>query len=110
MSDRQSGTTTSIADQRLTTATGASVQHALAALERGERDALESVQAALCAHVNALRVAGFSRNDVLEEVRKLVTTPATDAGSRAMPVLAREALADLSLRWCAEEYDSPREN
>ena len=78
---------------------------ALEAFERGERDTIEALRLALCRYVHALRAAGTAVEDVLSEMRELVTRPQTPHGATKVPPIAREALAELTLRWCSDEYE-----
>lgn len=82
----------------------ARVVETLRAFELGERDSLDSLYEALCRLVAVLRRAGRTREDVIAEVRNVVTAPATPQGARKVPEIAREALAELTVRWCEEEY------
>ncbi|HEY2378470.1 MAG TPA: hypothetical protein VGH98_20995 [Gemmatimonadaceae bacterium] len=78
---------------------------ALAHLEQGQRDAMEELRVALCEYVGALRHSGVSRDETLASIRALVTVPATPEGTLALTPVVREALAELTLRWCETEYD-----
>ena len=82
----------------------AGVLRALRDLELGERDAMERLHDALCRFVAAQRSAGRTCGEVVAEVRGIVGEPATPQGARKIPSVAREALAELTLRWCEEEY------
>jgi hypothetical protein len=77
----------------------------LGLVERGERNALERLREALCGFVGALRGEGVSRDEVIEIVRTLVATPTTPDATFALLGPAREALVELSVHWCAEEYE-----
>jgi hypothetical protein len=77
---------------------------ALGRLERGERDGLPQFREALCRYVAVLRLAGWSRERAIETVRELVATPSSAEGASTLSLPAREALVELSTRWCAEEY------
>jgi hypothetical protein len=82
----------------------AGLLHALRDLESGERDSMERLHSALCELVGTLRSAGRSAEEVQEEIRGMVSEPATPDGSFRVPAIARAALVELSLQWCAEEY------
>ena len=77
---------------------------ALHGLEMGARNSIEALHDALCAYVHARRRDGDSVQSVLAQVRELVTQPVTSEGGTKVSALAREALIDLSLRWCADEF------
>ena len=83
----------------------AEVLTALSHLERSERNALEEVRTALCRFIGSLRAGGASYESVIDIVRGLVTVPATADGSSTLHPSAREALVELSLNWCANEYE-----
>jgi hypothetical protein len=78
---------------------------ALVHLEHGNRDAMEELRVALCEYVGALRKQGETREATLEAVRILVTTPASPEGAMALTPIVRDALAELTLEWCAAEYN-----
>lgn len=78
---------------------------ALADLEQGQRDAMEALRMALCGYVGALRRSGSTREATLAAVRAFVATPATPDGAMALTPIVRDALAELTLEWCAAEYD-----
>ena len=78
---------------------------ALENLEHGNRDAMEELRVALCEYVGALRKQGETREATLEAVRTLVTTPASPEGAVALTPIVRDALAELTLEWCAAEYN-----
>jgi len=78
---------------------------ALAHLEHGHRDAMEELRVALCEYVGALRREGSSREATLSSVRELVMAPASPDGALALPGIVRDALAELTLEWCAAEYN-----
>jgi hypothetical protein len=80
------------------------VVRALGRLERGERNALEEVRLALCPLIAELRARGMSYDAIVENVRTLVSTPTTPEGEYTLLSAAREALLELSIQWCAEEY------
>jgi hypothetical protein len=77
---------------------------ALARMERGERNALEEMREALCALVTALKADGATREQATEEVRRIIAEPVTTEGSFRLLEPAREALIELSLYWCSEEF------
>ena len=78
---------------------------ALAHLEQGQRDAMEELRVGLCGCVGALRKSGCTREATLATVRAFVATPATPDGAIALTAIVRDALAELTLEWCAAEYD-----
>ena len=78
---------------------------ALEHLEHGNRDAMEELRVAICEYVGALRKQGETREATLEAVRTLVTTPASPEGAVALTPIVRDALAELTLEWCAAEYN-----
>jgi hypothetical protein len=82
----------------------AGLVHALKDLESGERDSMERLHGALCELVGTLRRAGRSADEVQQEIRAIVSEPATPEGNFRVPAIARAALVELSLQWCAEEY------
>ena len=77
---------------------------ALGHLEHGHRDAMEELRVELCAYVGRLRHDGVTREAALENVRLLIAQPATPDGALALTPVVRDALAELTLQWCAEEY------
>jgi hypothetical protein len=79
------------------------VVEALGRLERSERNALEEFRTALCVFIGSLRAQGMDRDTVAETVRALVAVPTTD-NVRGLHPSAREALIELSIHWCAEEF------
>jgi hypothetical protein len=82
----------------------AALVQALARVERGERDGLEELHKASCAFVAALRKEGATKEQILDEVRQVAASPVTPEGASKIPPIAREALAELTLRWCTDEY------
>ena len=82
----------------------AAVVQALVRLELGERDSMEALHRTLCDFVRLQRKAGRACDEVVADVRGIVTKPVTAAGATKVPAVAREALVELTLRWCAEEY------
>jgi hypothetical protein len=78
---------------------------ALSHLEHGNRDAIEELRVALCEYVGALRREGTSREATLTSVRELVTAPASPDGALTLTPIVRDALAELTLEWCAAEYN-----
>jgi len=78
---------------------------ALANVEHGQRDAMEDLRESICAYVGALRRDGQTREATLATVRQFVATPVTPDGAVALTPIVREALAELTLEWCAVEYD-----
>jgi hypothetical protein len=83
----------------------ARVVAAMARVEQGQRDAMEELQASLCAYVSALREAGVSREATLADIRALMAEPATPEGSISLTPIVRQALAELTLQWCESEYN-----
>ena len=77
---------------------------ALGRMERGERNALDEMREALCAFVSALKSDGATREQATEEVRRIITEPVTAEGGFRLLGPAREALIELSLYWCSEEF------
>jgi hypothetical protein len=80
------------------------VVRALGRLEQSERDAFEEVRLALCALIAAFRADGMSYDAIVENVRALISTPTTPEGAYTLLPAAREALVELSVQWCSEEY------
>ncbi len=82
----------------------AEVVRALGVLERSERNGLEELRQSLCAFIAALRAGSVPRDEAITIVRTLIETPVTPEGRFALLPQAREALLELSMQWCAEEY------
>jgi len=82
----------------------AGVVAALARMERGERDSLDVLRESLCTYVSALKADGATREMAIDAVRDVISAPATLDGSFRLLAPAREALIELSMHWCAEEY------
>jgi hypothetical protein len=80
------------------------VVNALGRLERGERNALDGFRSALCTFIGTLRDHGVARETVVESVRAVVSAPATPEGARTLHPSAREALIEMSINWCADEF------
>jgi hypothetical protein len=80
------------------------VVQALERVEQSERDAVDGLRAAICTLVTTLRTEGASAEQAAAEVRKLIEVPATPEGAGALAPAVREALVDLALHWCTEEY------
>jgi hypothetical protein len=78
---------------------------ALAHLEQGYRDAMDELRETLCGYVGTLRRSGLTREATLSTMRAFVATPATPEGAIALTPIVRDALAELTLEWCAAEYD-----
>lgn len=76
----------------------------LARVERGERNALEDFRRAICDLVARLRREGVPRAQVIEMVSRLSATATSPDTHFQLTAAAREALVQLSLEWCAEEY------
>jgi hypothetical protein len=106
-SDMEAGTTqTNVQGHEPLTADAARARAttALAHLENGQRDAMDELRESLCAYVGALRREGSSRDSTLTTVRMFVATPVTPDGAVALTPIVRDALAELTLEWCAAEY------
>ena len=88
---------------RTTADARAAAVHALRAVEEGERDSLDALRTALCGYLTALRAEGVQKPDALERVRAVISEPATDDPGWLLPA-AREALMDLAMYWCTEQY------
>ena len=82
----------------------ANVIAALGKMERGERNSLDVLRDHLCGFVNALKAEGATRDQAVEAVRRLISEPATSEGAFRLLPPAREALIELSLHWCVEEF------
>lgn len=82
----------------------AGVMQALRDLELGERDAMERLHDMLNQFVAVRRSAGRTCQEAAAEVREIIAQPATPQGARKIPPVAREALAELTERWCEEEF------
>jgi hypothetical protein len=82
----------------------ANVVQALERLERSERDAIDELRQAICGFVGSLRGEGASEDQVKEAVRALVATPASTDGAVNLAPAVREALVELAVHWCADEY------
>jgi hypothetical protein len=77
---------------------------ALARMERGERHSLDAMRDVLCSFVSALKSDGATREQAVEAVRQVVSVPASQEGEFRLLPPAREALIELTLHWCAEEF------
>src|SRR5213080_2469898 len=95
---------THVQGRESTTAARGRVQTALANLEQGHRDAMEELRVELCAYVGHLREDGLTREEALDNVRSLIAAPATPDGALTLTPVVRDALAELTLQWCEEEY------
>jgi len=104
MSEHTESATEPRQEESETTVARAAVVQALRNLELGERDSMEALHRTLCELVRVLRQAGRSCDEVVADVRSIIARPITPEGERKVPVIAREALVELTLRWCAEEY------
>ena len=91
------GATRTIADAR------AAALHALRAVEEGQRDSLDALRTSVCAYLTALRAEGIAKADALEQVRTVLAEPAAGEPGWLLPA-AREALMDLAMHWCTEQY------
>ena len=83
-------------------ARAAAVQ-ALRAVEEGHRDSLDALRSAICSYLTALRAEGLDKADAMELVRSVIAEPASDDPGWLLPA-AREALMDLAMYWCSEQY------
>jgi hypothetical protein len=82
----------------------ANVVDALGKMERGERNSLDILRSVLCTYVTTLKAEGASREQAIEAVRKVISEPTTPDGAFRLLAPAREALIELSVHWCGEEY------
>ena len=82
----------------------ANVVEALGKMERGERNALDALRDVLCGFVAALKAEGATRDQAIEAVRRLISEPASSDGAFRLLPPAREALIELSMHWCGEEF------
>lgn len=82
----------------------AAVVDALGRMERGERNSLDALRDVLCTFVNTLKAEGATREQAIEAVRRVISAPTTSEGAFRLLPPAREALIELSMHWCAEEY------
>ena len=82
------------------------VVNALGRLERSERDAVDGLRTAICGFVGSLRAEGATQEQVVEAVRTLVASPATADGALNLAPAVREALVELAIHWCVDEWDS----
>jgi hypothetical protein len=78
---------------------------ALGRVEEGQRDAMDDLRVALCTYVGVLRREGLSRDATLAGIRTLIAAPATPGGAISLTPVVRQALAELTLQWCEEEYN-----
>ncbi len=76
---------------------------ALRAVEEGQRDSLDALRTTLCSYLTALRAEGIPKEEALERIREVIAQPATDDPGWLLPA-AREALMDLAMHWCTEQY------
>ena len=88
---------------RTTAEARAAAVHALRAVEEGQRDSLDALRDAICTYLTQLRAEGLSKDIALERVRSVIAEPATDEPGWLLPA-AREALMDLAMYWCSEQY------
>ena len=88
-----------------TAAARAAAVEALARVEQGERNSLDRLRDAICSYLAALRAEGVTKKDALEQVRTVVATPASADESWLLPA-AREALTDLAMHWCTQQYST----
>jgi len=78
-------------------------REALALVERGERNSLDRLRDAVCSYVAALHAEGLGKEEALEKVRLLIASPTSSEDTWLLPV-AREALTDLAMHWCTQQY------
>jgi hypothetical protein len=86
------------------------VVQALERLERSERDAVDELREAICGFVGSLRGEGASGEQVKEAVRALIATPASTEGALNLAPAVREALVELAVHWCSDEYDKAKKS
>ena len=84
-------------------ARAAAVQ-AVRAVEEGERDSLDRLRGAICSYLSALRADGVEKAAALDQVRAVIAEPVSADPGWLLPA-AREALMDLAMHWCIEQYD-----
>ena len=94
--------TGTVASRAASEARAAAVE-AVRAVEEGERDSLDRLRAAVCTYLSALRAEGTEKSAALDEVRAVIATPVSDNPGWLLPA-AREALMDLAMHWCIEQY------
>ena len=82
----------------------ASVIDALGRMERGERNSLDILRDVLCVYVTSLKAEGATRDQAIEAVRRVIAEPTTVEGAFRLLPPAREALVELALHWCGEEF------
>jgi hypothetical protein len=104
MSEHTQRTSEGAGETSETAVARAGVVRALGDLECGTRDALEALHVALCRLVAVLRRTGRSCEEIVADIRDIAMQPVTPDGANKIPRLAREALADLTTRWCEDEY------
>ena len=76
---------------------------ALALVEHGERNSLDRLRDAVCGYLTALRAEGLEKPEALERVRELIANPTSGNETWLLPA-AREALTDLAMHWCTQQY------
>lgn len=80
------------------------VVDALGRMERGERNSLDMLREVLCVFVTALRAEGATRDQAMEAVRRVISEPTSAEGAFRLLPPAREALVELAVYWCGEEF------
>jgi|SRR5688572_15011243 len=91
-------TTLEIAEAR------ASVVDALGRMERGERNSIDMLREVLCVFVTALKAEGATRQQAIDAVRLVIAEPTSTEGAFRLLPSAREALVELAIHWCSEEF------
>ena len=81
-----------------------SVIEALGRMERGERNSLDALRDVLCVYVTTLKAEGASRAQAIEAVRRVIAEPTSVEGAFRLLPPAREALVELAMHWCGEEF------
>src|SRR5687768_8878634 len=80
------------------------VVDALARMERGERNSLDLLREVLCVFVTALKAEGATREQAMDAVRRVIAEPTSTEGAFRLLPPAREALVELAVYWCGEEF------
>jgi len=76
---------------------------ALALVERGERNSLDRLRDTVCGYLTALRAEGVQKDEALERIRVLISNAPSRDETWLLPA-AREALTDLAMHWCTQQY------
>ena len=103
MSESARGSGGGSAATRTTEDARAAAVHALRAVEEGQRDSLDALRNAICSYLTALRGEGIQKEEALDRVRGVIAEPASGDPGWLLPA-AREALMDLAMYWCTEQY------